>query len=799
MKSFLFFILTAALLVFVSCSSSSKHNCPTGYSWDEAIGDCKQNIIENPDETTDTDGIKKDGDTPKDGDAVVTDEPTDADTYTGSCSPVGPGETIKINIIQHKLTIGTITVAGAADSAKLKGELWGENSTTLSAFKIADINSSLSGKSFAIAEGSYNIYYKGKSTDTKISIKKAVPVTTDTTLDIDLPLYEFKGKITKNDAAFPVLSDTEKSATKVKISSKTYTFEIPYADFAGFTLTVPSGKYTAAFEGYLKTGGTVFKGAVLTETTAIDVSVATEKDINIKTVTYSGNITVDGAAVPLGKLAIVKQPPLDDVASIIADNASTAKTYSIEMIANDSGAADTGMDYWVIYYPDGLTAYSESFQRITQWTTVKAAKTLDISLDFGRIHGKLSFNGGAFPDITKCADPVNDKRCTRGKLKIQDFNGGVALIKNLGISGTDYNYDAVVVRRTKYTDDTQNPPVSSYIMKEYTIQFESSLNDISKAEEYQPFTFDVQKNLAFCDKSSQTCSDTAAVYTSEKSLDFDISPKQISGTITHNKNQITVTKDDMILLRDTVSGIETAVINLKNSTDGSFSFYAPTGEFDILYKGSELIKSDQKIVVDTAFSVTKDLTDKEIDIKSNKLTLNIKVNGKLFFDFASENTAIDHYEFIAFPEKAAQPYVLNMTQVNPNPYIEVFSNLTWSVYIVFYVKSGTQLSTFRFPVAEIPGLTADSSIDTAFDLTGFSAALQADAADMSDATDYRGILNMELSGKNKIAAYFPSKGTETAVLFAVPGDYKSPVPSIMLNEGFDIKQEINIDCIHVGK
>ena len=147
MKKLFQIALFAAVFLLVSCGGGSKdsdHSCPEGYNWSGT--DCVRgdSPIDGGDSGTDTASQPDDGDTADDSDG---DDNTDTDTdnpdsgssdYNGSCEVVRSGGKFEINVETKKLTVGNVTILGSNDLADVYGELWGQNKSTLSEFKIAD-------------------------------------------------------------------------------------------------------------------------------------------------------------------------------------------------------------------------------------------------------------------------------------------------------------------------------------------------------------------------------------------------------------------------------------------------------------------------------------------------------------------------------------------------------------------------------------------------------------------------------------------------------------------------------------
>lgn len=784
-------IAGVALFLFMfACSSGGSNACPEGYHWDDVTHQCEPNTSE-PDNEQDLDTMHDDAgvDEAADetGDALVPDD----DVYTGPCILAREGETVAFDVKLHAVTIGAITVGGAADDAHVTGELWAKNEATSSDFKIADLAPSLSGAVIEIPAGTYKLFYrgpKGAPTDpdnSAVDMNRKLTLTAAATLDIDLPLYPLQGSVTKNGAAFPVLPAGEDTATSITLTSGSYAFTVPYAEFGAFVRVMPAGTYTVSFTGHLAAGAPVFTGRVYLGDTAIKLTGALSETIDIETVTVNGSAAVEGAAVNSGTLAIVRNPPFDSISLALIPDLGATKSYGAEIIANE------GISYVVIYLSD-LADYPYSFQKIAEWKDL-AADSGSVALDMGRVHGTVSFRtaAGPFPALTSCT--ADEPLCSRGKLKVMGIAAGTTIVKDLGISGDDYAYDALVLRRQRVCAD---PECTSYDYAplSFSLIFDGYFNDVAGMTNYLPFSIQLEKNGT---KNFQF-TDGSGGFTTDMTLDVVVAPTLVSGTVTYNGTALPATDGDLLFLRNVDTQTETPVARLKDLTGGAFSFYAPAASYHVVYKGSSLLGYEQKGVVNTDLIVgATDITGKAIDIGTAKMGLDLTVNGMSLADLLTAYPAIDRYDFSAANDKnTLGSSVITATQAEPHPFFLVLRSPSWDLYLNLHVKEGSDDSIFRFPIAQLVDVSADTVVKSDLAAVAFTGNLTANGAAVTGAASSRGFI--ELSGTGTRAkAFFPATGTQAARFFLAPQTYNTPAPQVTIADGFDVSLKIETPCILV--
>lgn len=785
MKKILLSVISVCLFsIIVSCGGGgSNTDCDPGYIWDgsECVKDNDSNI-------PDKDNIMITDDDP-DADAtsdIENDNESEPDDdsggYTGECTQIKAGETFAIDIKTKTVTIGTIKINGEEDDANLKGELWGENTTTLSEFKIADITADLKGKTYKFPVGKYNFAFRLISSDNKVNILEGIDIANDRTIDIDLPLYHFTGSVVKNGAAFAVDAGME-SSTMIKLKSGTYEFTIPYADFGAFDLVVPAGKYSVYFEGQLSAGQSVFKGTVFSSENGIEITDSLNQQINVETVTYSGNAVNEGYDVSTGQLVLVENPPFDNVSAIIIPDLAS-KTYSVELTK--------GAQFAVLYLPSA-DSYPAKYIKVETFTDLSGNQSHDIALDFGKIYGTITFLSGTnLPSVSKCTEAD----CTRGKLKVVGFDYSSYVIKDFGTEGTDMTYEGYILRRTK-TNDAENP----YLPKTYSMSFESHLNNVAGSFTYSPFTM----NLTFINNAGNPATqfnflNADETYMTERQINFNIAPMIVDGTVKLDGTAITSEADDTIKVKD-LNGIETPVINISDLTDGTFSFMVPKGEYEVIYEGEGILGTPFRTYINRNLDVNGNLSSQNFDLNTSKIFLGFSVDGKPFKEWAAANKDIESYGLVINPDKTAASYNIEIEAGTADPFGTMLAGNTVNVFLDIFFKSAhkNKHSFTRVPLISAYPLSSDKTVtdtDVMVKLTPFVTAVTLNGKAVSGATDH--IAMFKISGSSKTEIYYPAAGTEVKGIFK-SGEHKTPRPELNLNDGFDTKQSIELDCLYLGE
>jgi len=782
-KIFLSLIFVFIIALMVSCNGGgSSTDCDPGYIWDGS--ECvKDNTVadNDPDVSgTDNDAASDDTDDLTDiENDTENDSDNDSGGYTGNCTQIKAGEVFTVDIKTKTITIGVITISGNEDDASLKGELWGENTATLSEFKIADITPELKGKTFKFPIGKYNFAFRLTSSNNKINLLENIDISSDRTLDFDLPFFHFTGSVVKNGSAMSVDAGME-TATFIKLKSGTHEFTIPYADFGAFDLIMPTGKYSVYFEGQLGAGQSVFKGTVLSSTNGIDFQNTLNQPINIETVTYSGNAVNEGYDMSTGQIVLVENPPFDNISAIIIPDLAT-KSYSVELTK--------GASFNVLYLPAADT-YPTQYLKIETISDFSSNQSHNITLDFGKIYGSVTFLSGTnLPSVSNCTGAD----CTRGKLKAVGFDLTTFVIKDFGTEGSDMTYEGYILRRTKTNDATQ-----PYLPKTYSMEFESHLNNVTGSFEFSPFTID----LSFINNEGTSATqfnflNADDTYMTERQINFNIAPMVVEGTVKLDGTAITSEHADFIKVKDE-NGIETPVINLSDLTDGTFSFMVPEGEYEIIYDGEGILGIPFKTYINRDLNVNSNLSGQNFDLTTSKIYLGFTVNGKSLKEWVAENENIDSYEIVLNPDKTVAAYSLEVVD-GETPYAIALSGNTVNIFLDIFLKSTykNNSSFTRIPLVSAFSLTSDTTLkDQVLSFVPFSTSVTLNGKAVSDAADYIAMLN--ISGNNKIQIYYPADGIATNAMFK-SGEQESPRPEIKLNDGFDTKQNIKLDCLYFGE
>lgn len=785
--------LIAGVSLFLSlfaCSSGGSNACPEGYHWDDATHQCEPDTNE-PDNEQDVDTVTDNAVPDEAADDLADTLIPDDDIYTGPCIVAREGGTVAFDVELHAVTIGTITVGGADDDAHVAGELWAKNEATGSDFRMAALAPSLSGTVIDLPAGTYKLFYRGPKgspadpDNTAIDMNKKLTVTAAATLDIDLPLYTLQGSVTKNGAAFPVLPAGEDTATSITLTSGSYAFTVPYAEFGAFVRVMPAGTYTVSFTGHLAAGAPLFTGRVYIGDTAMALTGALSETIDIETVTVNGTVVMEGATVDTGTLAIVRNPPFEAISLALIPDIGALQDYTAEVIANE------GITYVVTYLSD-VADYPYSFQKIAEWKDI-VADSVSVALDMGRVHGTVSFRtaDGPFPTLTSCT--ADEPLCSRGKLKVMSLASGTTIVKDLGISGDDYAYDALVLRRQKVCADIDCTSYD-YAPLSFSLVFDGYFNDVAGMTNYLPFSVRLSKNST----ENFQFTDGSGGFTTDMTLDVVVAPTLVAGTVTYNGAALPATDGDLLFLRNVDTQTETPVARLKDLTGGVFSFYAPVASYHVVYKGSSLLGYEQKGVVSTDLTVgATDITGKAIDIGTAKIGLDLTVNGMSFADLKTAYPAIDRYDFSAANDKnTLGSSAITATQAEPNPFFLVLKSPSWDLYLNLHVKEGSDDSIFRFPIAQLVDVATDTVVDIDLAAVAFTGNLTANGATITGAASSRGFIELAGTG-TRAKAFFPATGTQAARFFLAPQTYNTPAPQVTIADGFDVSLKIDAPCILV--
>jgi len=801
-------MLIAAVIVLVSCGGGSKDpkdSCPDGYDWSGT--DCVKSSQGDTGDPSDTDvdtGVQPDGgDTADDRDSDAdTENDDDKSDYNGSCTEIRNGSSYEINVETNKLTIGTITVNHSSDIENVYGEIWAENRETLSEFKVGDVNSDFPGKTLDIPKGRYSFAFRPVSSANKVTIEGLDNIdmaSGDRKLDFDIPLYHLKGKVVNNSDAVFTVEDAYQAETQLVLKTGTFEKVVPYSEFAGYDLLLPKGTYSVSFKGQLAAGQGIFEGTVLDsgnsfssgsddlDQKGLEIEGDKDFDIKVKTITFAGSIVKGGYPVTQGRLILVENPPFGLVGGVVAADLSAA-SYNITVTA--------GAELNLIYVPEA-DSYPVRYIKLETWSSkTENPSAHNISLDFGRVYGKLTFLGGnKFPTVANCSGAD----CTIGKLKATGFDNSSFVIKDLGTelatdgegNVTDVTYEALLVRRITVTD---SDGVVNYTPKTYTMNFESHLNDIKEGFSSLPFTVKATYSTESGKFNSFSFSGDEGSWLTEKEINFDVSPYKIEGKATLNGSTFSMEEDDLIKLKD-ANGLEYAVVNLSGLDGGNFSFYAPSGTYSVLYDGKGLLSRDFKTYIERDFEIEGDGSH-DFAIKTGNVTLDFKVNGTPVAEWVEAQKGLEDVGLAVNIDKTASDFVLDLSKKDSKYVAEVILGSTVNVYLelAFTDKVASEKSYARIPLLSSHSMNSGATVTNDLTLIGFDVSVKLNGKAVK-ASDYAAKLRIQ--GTNSSEIYCPAEGSVGA--FFKKGEYKTPSPELYLNEGFDAKHEISLKCLYFGE
>ena len=786
MRKLFSILLVAALVMLVSCGGGkkSKESCPDGYHWSGA--ECVKNADGDTGDSTlpDTDTQPDGGDTADDSDSDTEQEDGETSGYTGECTEIRSGDSFEINVETKKLTVGEITVNGSAAGDDVYGEIWAENKETLDEFKVGDI-AGLSGKTMNFPKGRYNFAYRPVSSSNKVVISENIDLMSgDRTLDFDLPLYHLKGKVVNNsDAVFTVDADYQ-AETKLTLKTGTFEKEIPYSSFSSFDILLPKGTYSVYFKGQLASGQGMFEGTVLSSSKGIVVDEDADKNIKVETLTFAGSIKKEGYSVNEGRLILVENLPFGSINGIVAADLSSASSYSIAVTA--------GADLNLVYLPTA-DSYPVRYIKLETWNSAtENPSSHEIVLDFGRVHGKITFLGGStFPTVSKCTGAD----CTIGKLKAATGFDASFVIRDFGtelsVDGEgNVTYEALLLRKNQITG----------VAKTYTMNFESYLNDAAGIFQALPFTVPAKYENSEGNKVSSfsfsvTEADGTTSWMTDKELDLDVAPNRIEGEVTLNGSAFSTESADLIKLKDENGG-EYPVVNLSELSGGKYAFYAPDGTYDVVYEGKGILSSDFKTYIERDFEIKGDESKHEFAVKTGRITLDFNVNGTPFAKWAEEEKSLESIGLAVNIDKTASDFVLGLTKKDGKYVAEVLTGSVINAYLelAFADKAASEKSYTRIPLLASHNMTSGTTVSNDLTLIDFSMSVKLNGKAVS-ASDYAA--KFRLQGTYQTEIFCPAEGSVGA--FMPKREYKTPAPELYLNDGFDTKQGIALNCIYFGE
>ena len=793
MKKFSVLIIACLLLFSVSCGGSGdEKDCPAGYKWDgtECVPD---STVTQPDDDPIIDDRDKNG-FPDEENDEDTDEDIDEDTdpYTGECTPVKAGGNLDIDVVTHTVTIGDVTINGTSNDSLLYGNLWGRNTATLSEFKLSEINGDLPGKKYDFPKGTYDFFFRVSDFDNIVNIRENVNVSTDLTVDLDIPLYHLTGSVKRNGSTFTVDEEFE-DVTEITIRSGSYEFAIPYSDFSGFDILVPAGKYSVYFKGQLATGRPAFEGTVLGSDNGIEVDDDTAYDINIQTAVYSGTVEngQNTYEVNTGQLILAENPPMGAKTTVVIEDLAE-KNFSVTVIKGNS--------YSLLYLPEADT-YPTRYIGLETWSDTNNPNTNGnkVTLYFSRLYGTVSFlGGGNLPTVENCTGAG----CSRGKLKLIGFDMSSYLIKDFGVEGADLSYDALVVRSTPTVvpdpDGGEGATKTVHNPRNYYMVFESHLNDIEGVFNHIPFEVKLRylnnENNLVSNFNFQNVDET---FSPERSINFNISPFLVEGTIKIDGNAFETDEPDYIVVKNEM-GMEIPVVKISDTSNGLYSFFIPEGDYDIIYHGTGALNSEFKTNIEQNITISSNLPSLDLNLTTVRLFARFEVNGMEFADWAGDTKSVDSYAFLINPDKTAATYYLDVNFPETGvPYAKVLAGSTLNIYLEAYIKndSAGNRNLLRMPMLLGQQILSDTNLDMPLSLVPFTTSITLNGKAVTGATDF--VAALRIPGQNRTEIYYPPDGDNKTDALLKKGEHRTPRPEIMLNDGFNTKQSIQTNCIYV--
>ena len=552
-------------------------------------------------------------------------------------------------------------------------------------------------------------------------------------------------------------------------------------------------------------GDTVnYDGAIVVEGDSATI----EKNIEIKTIRFSGSIVMaEGAAeVTSGSLVLVENPPLGSVNTVVVADLSAETAYDVTVTA--------GATLNLLYLP-AADSYPRQYIALETWSdATENPGSHNIVLDFAKVHGKLTFMGGkTFPSISKCVpkecsgdDDQNCviRECTIGKLKVQyeddsSSDGFLSsyLLKDLGselVLDDDGNvaFEAFLPRKR-----------SSGVAKEYKMIFESHLNDVAEVFDSNPFILPATyKNGEITTSSfsfSKTEVDGTETWLNAKPLDdLDVAPSKVSGKITVDGSPVDVKTPDVIKLK--YDDGEHTVAVLSELSQGSFSFYAPMNKpndtsdtYDVVYEGKGILGKDFKTYVERGFRIEGDTT-KDFAMKTGRITLDFKVNGTPFAEWAESQKGLQ-IGLAVNVDMLTLDYSLDLVENDGQYSAKVFAGsiLNANLELAFDDKVESEKSYLTLPLLNKYSMDSNKSVTTDLTLVDFSVSVKLNGKNVS-ASKYAA--ELEFSGNSKEKAKIFCPATSAVKVFLPEKEYR---PEVSLNEGFGTKQEIEVPCVYFDK
>ena len=183
-------------------------------------------------------------------------------------------------------------------------------------------------------------------------------------------------------------------------------------------------------------------------------------------------------------------------------------------------------------------------------------------------------------------------------------------------------------------------------------------------------------------------------------------------------------------------------------------------------------------------------------MKTGKVTLDFNVNGTPFAKWAEEEKSLESIALAVNIDKTASDFVLDLTKKEGKYAAEVLTGSVVNAYLelAFVDKVASEKSYTRIPLLSSHNMTSGTTVGNDLTLIDFSLSVKLNGKAVT-ASDYAA--KLRLQGTYQTEIFCPAEGSVGA--FMPKREYKTPAPELYLNEGFDTKQGISLNCLYFGE
>jgi hypothetical protein len=284
-------------------------------------------------------------------------------------------------------------------------------------------------------------------------------------------------------------------------------------------------------------------------------------------------------------------------------------------------------------------------------------------------------------------------------------------------------------------------------------------------------------------------------YLTQREIDINIAPKAVSGTVTFNGKAISCDKDEYIYAVNNVTKDEVPIINLKALTDTSFAVQMPEGTYTLVYDGECLLENRHKVPVLRDLSISDTVTGVDIAMQTSRFFLAHTINETPYKEWVKAHSEVKSVQFTVGTDGSALRWKLTEKMEGDTPTVAVFNGEDWKLSMAVITGEGEEASEAVFPLYSVKNMKADVTVEADIPAIPFTTQLTVDGKPMKDATEWRG--KLEFGSESFYLIKYPHKGTTTAKGFALPGEYDVPTPTVYLNDGFDAKEKLRLECIFI--